>query len=139
MYPINDEKVLLESEDKRLALTMHRIRYSAPKIDGSEITSIMLEALASCAYTRIRYRSLLIIAGWLFVGGLFITASNTWLLAGIFLVAYLAINPWVMEFASARAAIRVRTGKMSVDAVEHFINQVEAAKDARYLLGRDAR
>ena len=48
MKLIEGERNLIESEDKVVLLTTHRIRYNAEKIGVTDFGSIMLEEVASC-------------------------------------------------------------------------------------------
>src|SRR5688572_23218424 len=62
-----DEKTLVESDNKTLILTTHRLRYDAIDqgggwADRTELVSIMLEEVASCAITRTSYPILLLLA-----------------------------------------------------------------------------
>jgi hypothetical protein len=134
------EKVLLESDDKTLTLTSHRVRYDTQRADSGEIISIMLDELASCAMVRRSKPILLLVAAACLLLGL---SLSIFLIGGvvfalILVAAYFATRQQMLELTSAGAAIRVNAASMSAQTVRSFINRAEAAKHARYLVGRTA-
>jgi hypothetical protein len=138
-----NENVLFESPGKTLFLTTHRVRYQAEGFGGGEIRSIMLEELASCAMVRTSNPILLVLAGVCFLIGLVIAANREpasliggIILAGILVAIWAATRQQVLALASAGTTIRVSTMGMKAEVVKQFIEQTEAAKNARYLLGR---
>jgi len=138
-----DEKILLESDDKELVLTTHRVRLEAESLGHARVVSIMLDQLASCAMTRTSQPIFLIIAGICFISGVVIAANGRGnesgfiggiILAATFSVIYLVNRQQVLALASAGATINVNTQGMKLDAVKSFIERAEVAKNARYLL-----
>ena len=137
-----EEKLLLESDDKELILTTHRVRLESESLGRARIVSIMLDQLASCAITRVSHPIFLILAGICFVVGALFAANGRnnegALIVGIvlpliFVVIYLANRQQVLALASAGATINVNTQGMTLDAVKAFIDRTEVAKNARYL------
>jgi hypothetical protein len=140
-----NESVLLESEGKSLILTTHRVRYQAETFGNAIIRSIMLEELASCAMVRSSNIILLVLAGVCLVLGFLAAVIAPGgqralmigvVLAVVFVIAYLASRRQVMALASAGTTIMVNTQGMKSETAKQFIEQTEAAKNARYLLGR---
>lgn len=145
MNPLQNETVLLESAGKTLILTTHRIRYQTEAMGSTEIRSIMLDEVASCAMIRSSNLILLILAGVCLIVGVLVAASGTRnegaliigvVLAIILVVAYFASRRQVLAFASAGTTITVNAQGMKPEAVKQFIEQTEAAKNSRYLIGR---
>jgi hypothetical protein len=144
MKPMLNESVVLESQGKSLILTTHRIRYQSEALGNAEIRSIMLEELASCAIVHSSNVILLILAGICFLGGFLFSASARAegplivgvLLAVILVVVYFASRRQVLALGSAGTTISVNTQGIKLDWLKEFIDQAEAAKNARYLIGR---
>jgi hypothetical protein len=145
MNPMQNETVLLESTGKKLILTSHRVRYQSEAMGNAEIRSIMLEELASCAMVRGSNIILLILAGVCLLGGVVVAANGPRnegalivgiLLALVLVIAYFASRRQVLALASAGTTITVNTQGMKLEAVKEFIEQTEAAKNSRYLIGR---
>jgi hypothetical protein len=140
-----NESVLFESQGRSLILTTNRVRYQVETFGNSVIKSIMLEELASCAMVHSSNTLLLVLAGICLALGFLVAASGRqneaglvigFILAVIFVIAYFASRRQVLALASAGTTILVNTQGMNVDAAKQFIEQTEAAKNARYLLGR---
>jgi len=145
MNLLANERVLQESSSKRLILTTHRVRYQVEVLGKAEIKSIMLEELASCAMVRSSNIILLVLAGGVFLLGVLAAANGprnegalgiAFIVAIAFLIAYFASRRQIIALASAGATISVSTKGMKVETIKQFIDQIEAAKNARYLLGR---
>jgi hypothetical protein len=105
----------------------------------------MLEELASCAMLRSSNIILLILAGICLLGGVMVAASGPRnegalivgvLLSMVLVIAYFASRRQVLALASAGTTITVKTQGMKLEAVKEFIEQTEAAKNSRYLIGR---
>lgn len=141
-----NESMLLEWKGGILILTTHRVRYQVETFGNTEIKSIMLEELASCTLVRSSYIIFLVFAGICFVLGLVIAAffnspgetrGGAFLiglvLAVVFLIIYFTSQHQVLTLASAGTTISVN---MKLEAAKQFIERTEAAKNARYLLGR---
>lgn len=136
-----NERVLIESDNKTLVLTTHRVRYDAIGkgggwADRTELVSIMLEELAACAITRISYPVLLLLA----LGGLLLALVSrdnaiigvalAILFAGGFILSQRQV---LLLISSGGGKIQVNTGGMSLQAIRDFVDEVEKAKDARFL------
>jgi len=139
MTTIPDEKVLLRSGG--LTLTTHRVRFEAERGGKMQITSIMLEELCSCE-TRFTSRPfLLILAGLLAVVGLLSSKDSSGLIAalifaGVLLAIYFATRKEVISLASAAARINLQRRQSDQQEAKQLIDQIEAAKNQRYLLAR---
>lgn len=157
MTTIPDEKVLLQSGG--LTLTTHRVRSEAERGGKMQITSIMLEELCSC---EIRFTSnslLLKLGGLLAALGIvigimssdafqhifdlyddaYVSWSQAILLLGVILVAiYFATRKEVISLASAAARINLQRRQSGQQEAKQLIDQIEAAKNQRYLLARAA-
>lgn len=141
-----EEKVLYSA--RGLTVTTHRVRSTAAGSGNAEVTSIMLDELASCNVLRTSNPLLLMIAGF----GLLIAViaflqnaqSNTvFIIAGlvvavIFVLLFYLTRQQVLELASAGAAIRIADMGMSVTKVKSLFDLIESAKDERYMLGRSS-
>jgi hypothetical protein len=142
---MDEERVLFESDSKKLVLTTHRVRYQTEALGRREVRSIMLEELASCAMASSNNPILLILAGISLLFGFVIAANREpaglfggLVIAGVFVAIWAATRQQVLALASAGTTIRVNTMGMKAKLTEQFIDQTEAAKNARYLLGRGA-
>lgn len=143
MNLMQGERILFESPSKVLTLTTHRVRYEMSTAGGAVLKSIMLEELASCSMTRTSNPILLVLAAICFILG-FISATSGReegafiigiVLALVFVVAYFSTRRQVVALASAGATIYVAISGLSQEAIRQFIDQAEAAKNSRYLLG----
>lgn len=137
-----NESVLIESEAKRLVLTTHRIRYQYESAGSADIKSILLEELASCALVRRSHIALLVLAAIGVATAVLASDSGSneaaLVIGGVFavvlVVAYFGSRHQILELASAGTTIRVQTQGMKLDTAKQFIERIEAAKNARYLL-----
>ena len=77
MNLLKDETILTASEDNRVILTTHRIRYDAGSNGDSTMTSIMLEHISSVQLNTRSYPILLLIGFVLIVSG-FITSYQSY-------------------------------------------------------------
>jgi hypothetical protein len=136
-----DERVLIESDNKTLILTTHRVRYDAIGkgsgwADRTELVSIMLEELAACAITRISYPVLLLLAlGCLLLAlvvedrAIIATALAIFFAGGFFL----SQRQVLLLISAGGGKIQVNTGGMTLQAVREFVDEVEKTKNARFL------
>jgi hypothetical protein len=140
-----NEAVLFGTEGKGLILTTHRVRYQFEAMGNAEIKSIMLEELASCAMVQSSNIILLVLAGICFIVGILVGVGGRGnegaliigvVLAIAFVLAYFASRRRVLALASAGTTIIINTQEMKLDTVKQFIEQAEAAKNARYLIGK---
>jgi hypothetical protein len=144
MTPMQGETVLVKVAGNRLVLSTHRVRYETEDMGNAVLKSIMLEELASVAMVRTSNVVLLILAGISLVLGVAISAGNQAqepfvigaVAAAIFAVLFFASRSQVLSLASAGTTITVSMQGMKPDDVKEFIERTEAAKNARYLIGR---
>jgi hypothetical protein len=147
------ESILLESPSGTLVLTSHRIRYEKKSLGQAELRSIMLEELSSCAMERTSLPIFLVlgalslafgvVAGVVAAGAtenvvsavIGITLGIAFV--GLFSILFLITRRQVLSVASSAATITLDVSEMSVERARHFIDAIEAAKNVRYLLGRD--
>jgi hypothetical protein len=135
------EKILMESDNKTLVLTTHRVRYDAIGkgkgwADRAELISIMLEEVASCAITRISYPFLL----WLALLGLALAIlAQDRALIGL-AIAILSAGGYILSrrlvlliTSSGGGQIQFNIGGMSLQAVRDFVDEIEKAKNQRFL------
>lgn len=141
MNDLPGEKVLIESDNQVLVLTTHRVRYDAIGkstgwVDRAEVISIMLEELAACAIMRVHYPILLLLA---LVGLLILLLVEGGAIVGIVLAAlslggFLFSQRQVLMLVSTGGVrIQVNTSSMSLQSVREFIDEVEKAKNERFL------
>jgi hypothetical protein len=149
MHLLQNEQILLESDAKTLRLTTHRVRYHSTSWGSADLVSIMLEEVSSCGMLHRSFPILLGLAGLalvLFLGGQFggqqaasAGISGPEIRAGailgaiLFVILYFATRFHVLSIRSAGDAIRIRMSGMTTERVMHFIEQIEAAKNARLL------
>jgi hypothetical protein len=136
-----DEKVLLESDNNVLVLTTHRVRYDAIGkgggwADRTEFVSILLEELASCAITHTSYPMLLLLA----LAGLLLAilipdrAIVGIAIAVLFAGGFFMSQRQVLRLSSTGGGqIQVNTASMTLQAVREFVDEVERAKNQRFL------
>ena len=141
MNRLPGEKVLLESDNQTLVLTTHRVRYDAIGKSGgwadrTELVSIMLEELASCAITHIRYPILLLLA---LVGVLLaviveeraiVGIAQAVFFAGVF---FMSQRQELLLTAAGGTRIQVNANNMPLSALRDFVDEVERAKNERFL------
>ncbi|MCK6560408.1 hypothetical protein HUU39_13590 [candidate division KSB1 bacterium] len=144
MTSMSDERILLRSGG--LTLTTHRVRSEAERGGKMQITSIMLEELCSCETRFTSHPFLLILAGLIAVAGLLssnLVRDSSGLItalvfAGILLAIYFATRKEVISLASAAAQINLQRQQTEQQDAGQLIDQIEAAKNQRYLLARAA-
>lgn len=117
MTSIENEKLLLESDNKQVRLTTHRLRYYETPTRNSNFTSIMLDRISSIELTYHKSSIWLLIIGILTVP----------IIIGIILI--------VLFFTSKRHIVTItpdggkpiifQTKGMKRDFLEDFIDKVE--------------
>jgi hypothetical protein len=141
MNYFTDEKMLIESDNNVLVLTTHRVRYDAIGkgsgwADRTELVSIMLEELSSCAITRTSYPLLLLLAlaglvlAILVEGGSIVGIALAVLFAGGF---FLSQRQVLLLTSSGGGKIQINTANMSLQAVREFVDEIESAKNQRFI------
>jgi hypothetical protein len=153
MKSLPGERVLYKAPGGRLIITTHRVRYERQSGGTTTIKGIMLEEVASCAMIRKTYPWLLIWAAFSALGGLLLafsalgglllafSAGVAGLMLGMVLalvlgLAYLLSREQVVAIASPGATIFLNLQGWSLHDARELIEQVEAAKNARYLVLR---
>jgi hypothetical protein len=99
----------------------------------------MLEELSSCDIIHRSNTSLLIVGILVFLTSVVIGFSYTYgfagiLLALIILIAYLYGRKGTISLASPGTPIKFDTSGWSLEEMTHFIDEVESAKNQRYLM-----
>lgn len=141
MNLLPNEKIIIESDNNTLILTTHRVRYDAIGkgggwADRTELVSIMLEELASCAITRISYPMLLLLA---LVGLLLAVLVEDRAIVGIAIAVlfaggfFMSQRQVLLLTSTGGGKIQINTGNMTLQAVREFIDEVEKAKNERFL------
>ncbi|PYP83332.1 MAG: hypothetical protein DMG65_24625 [Candidatus Angelobacter sp. Gp1-AA117] len=148
MDTLPGEKLLLESDNGKLLLTTHRVRFAAVTWGNSRFTSIMLEEVSSCEITLLSHPRLLALALLFFIVMVYARSAfyvqrfsigvEDLILPGILVALYLATRRRVISLRSAGVAIHVPITRMSAGTAMEFIGAVEGAKNERYLLGKQA-
>ena len=137
---MTDEKTLLESDDKSVLLTTHRVRQQLKSSGKDEIVGITLEAISSCRLTRDTKPPLLWASGILFVLGIGSESLPSpekaisiplVVISIILLVAYVLTRRQIIEVASSGAVINIDAKRISLDQAVRFIDAVEKAKIGR--------
>lgn len=142
MRMLSDEKIIKQFTNNELILTTHRIRYVTTKWRRIHFISIMLEELSTCS---ILYKSNIllliigiIIAGVLLISGLILSDKNfsfsSLIVIITFLVIYFSSKEKNVRFSSAGESIEVSVSSISIEMIQQFIDDVESAKNSRYLL-----
>lgn len=136
-----DEKVLIEADNKVLVLTTHRVRYDAIGkgggwADRTELVSIMLEELSSCSITRTSYPILLLLA---LVGLVLAILVQDQAIVGLALAVlfaggfFLSQRQVLLLTSAGGGKIQVNTASMSLQSVREFVDEIESAKNQRFL------
>jgi hypothetical protein len=139
---LRTEEVVAELATDNLVLTTHRIRHRIASSGREEFVSIMLDQIATCGTFR-RSRPLLILMAVLSIFLGFLSRaedsamSNNYFASSLvialaLIVAYLLTIRQVLELASAGTTIRANIKGMSQLEIDHFVNEIEKAKDQRY-------
>jgi len=141
MAPLDGEQMVLEADNKALTITTHRVRYSGRAGGSGRIASIMLDAVTGCEVTHTTYRAWLMAAVLSVLVGFYLNSSRDStpltvgaLVAGLFVVAYLATRRQVLRVASASTQIDVRLVGMSLEKAAEIVDTLEWAKNGRYWL-----
>ena len=134
MFMLPNEAIILESDGKTLVLTSHRVRYRASAWGAEEVISIMLDEVSSCGLIHNSYPILLILAavsGLGFASGLGGQRVGWLVICALLVGGYFATRRQVLAIASAGHTIKSAIAGMNTNAVMKFLEEVEAAKNAR--------
>ncbi len=141
MNPMIDEAVLRVSRD--LELSTHRVRMRQRTNGADDVISIMLDQVASCGVVRRSKPALLGCAAVCVLLALVLSQSLgapsivlvLGLLAAVLVVSYFFSRLQYLVITSAGETIRVRTSGVGIEDLLGFVDELEAAKNLRYLRG----
>lgn len=143
MNLMTDEKILMDGDYKQITLTTHRIRQENKSWGKVDLTSIMLENVTSCEYSK-KSRPIFLMFGLLLAGfALFIGSQGGGdsqniggglLLAGVVLIVifFFTIKRGLF-ISSASAKVILNTNGMKDENINSFIDKLELAKNDRLL------
>ncbi|NUO78587.1 hypothetical protein HUU05_00800 [candidate division KSB1 bacterium] len=131
---------ILDSPVTGLMISTHRVRMETQTSGRAQITSIMLDQLCSCETRYVSRPVLLVIAGISALLGLimqnFLRSQPGFMfllvIAVVLVLIYFNTRYEAVSLASAKGEINVKISVSDVQTVRHLIDQVEAAKNARY-------
>lgn len=140
---MENESTLMESLDKQVVLTSHRIRQECKLWGEFHLKSIMLEDITSCEYTRTSSPTILVLSIVLASFG-FISAcfgdyemirlgALIFLMGLVFIILYLLTNRKRLIISSPTCKITMKTKRMKDESIKEFIEKLEKAKNERYL------
>jgi hypothetical protein len=141
---VRDSLLFIPISRQKLTLTTHRVRSEGSRWGTTRVESIMLEAIDSCGTVRCNY-PVLLVAGvlCLFVGSVVTFASNLglppilfgMLSALVFFMLYFSTRMRTFRVSSSASGIvAYLTGSFRMEEVDQFLDYLEAAKNARYLM-----
>ena len=135
--------------ERKLLLTTHRVRYQRKESGSGALKSIMLEDVAACMTTHTSKPLLLLLALVCCLSGLLVTPFSRqndqpaificvgFVLGLVFLVGCLLSRRRILRIGSAGGTINfVIHGRLGMPEVRQFIDDLEAAKNDRYLSPR---
>lgn len=145
-----DEKVIFDLDSKNpdfrlfasdsVILTTHRFRYETKMVGYAQISSIMLEQLASIEVTQTTTPALLVFAIFFLLGtvvlafaGSGIGAFVSLILFFFLLLLYQLSRREVLRVTASGITIRVNLRRVGDQFLERFIDEIEAAKNERLM------
>lgn len=137
MKLLGNEVSIMESDDKSIILTSHRIRQVNKQWGKMQIKSIMLEHVSSCEYDRKSNPIFLIIGLVIIVFGVALGAGGhqgELGLLGVAIGLVLLIFYWItirkgLLVSSSSAKIVMNTNGMKDENIKTFIDKLEEAKN----------
>jgi hypothetical protein len=139
---------LFPTGQSRLTLTSHRVRYGRSDSGSGELRSIMLEEVSACMMTHSSLPILLFLAVLFALLAVLLTIARQidtrMMVVGVgigavMLIFYLLSRQRVLRIGSAGGEIIFSMrGVVDITIVQAFIDELELAKNDRYLLGRVA-
>jgi len=140
MNLLKDESVITTSDDSRLILTTHRVRYDSGNSGDSSMTSMMLQHVSSVQLISRSY-PLLILIGILLIAGGFAVGSNRYNSSGegflivvgfIVGIAYFFTKQHTCIITSdGSSKIVFSTTNMKRASLLEFIDKIEEAQSKR--------
>jgi len=139
MKYIPGEKVLFESDSNKFVLTSHRVRFESKTLGKKLVTSFMLEEVISCNLIYRSHPSFIGIGAVFGIAGFYLVkyVDFSWAvgltLMALSLLAYIATTERTFLISSCAAFIRVPLHVLGEQDPIMFIDEIETAKNARYL------
>jgi hypothetical protein len=137
------EEIIRRSDTGLATLTTHRLRFEAKSTGNTYLASIMLEEICSCELTHKSNPLLLLLSLLLLIAGISLGyyTEPTYIFIGvilavIFLIAFFMFRKGFFSIKSAGAPINFPTSNKSFDSLSEFIDEIEEAKNQRYLIIR---
>lgn len=133
------EKVIFGSDSNKLILTTHRVRFESKTLGKKLLTSFMLEEIVSCTLIYRSHPSFIGIGAVFGIAGFYLVnyVNFSWAIGLTFmamsLLAYLATTERAVLLSSCAAFIRVPLRVLGEQDPIMFIDEIETAKNARYL------
>jgi hypothetical protein len=139
-YLLENEAIISQSKNSELVLTNIRIRYTIKGTGNQRITSIFLEKMSAIETQHKSYPLLLflgIVSGCI---GIYLMMERGmelgqigFVAAGILILIYAATHKRIILITSdGGAKISYQTRGMRKEAIAHFINDIEKAKNEQY-------
>ncbi len=131
---------ILDSSVAGLMVSTHRVRMETQTSGRAQITSIMLDQLCSCETRYVSRPVLLVIAGICALLGFIMPnflrsqpgVMFLLVIAVVLVLIYFNTRYEAVSLASAKGEINVKISVSDVQTVRRLIDQIEAAKNARY-------
>lgn len=139
MNLISNEEILMYGDNKQITLTTHRIRQENTEWGKLHLSSIMLEHITSCEYSRKSNPVLVLFGiGLICIGVYFDNNNSQEPAAGFFIIGILLIIGYFyttkrgLTISSPSAKITLNTKGMKDENIKLFIDNLESAKNERY-------
>ncbi|HUL41111.1 MAG TPA: hypothetical protein VLV32_04290 [Burkholderiales bacterium] len=139
MHYMPGEKILFESKSTKLVLTTHRVRFESRTLGRKLVTSFMLEEIVSCNLIYRNHPSFIGVGIVFGIAGFYLVryVDFAWAIGLTFmalcLLAYLATIERAVVLSSSNAVMNVPLGVLGDQDPIEFIDEVETAKNARYV------
>jgi hypothetical protein len=136
-YLLNNEEIISQSKDFSVTLTNYRIRHEYGAYSNTYVISIFLEKISSI---EIRYKSsplLLVIGVFFSLASVYIMRDSSsqlpligFVISGLLILTFFLSRRHTITIASdGGTKINFNTKGMHRDAILHFINKIESAKN----------
>lgn len=136
MRLIDGEQVVLESNERRLVLTTHRLRYLN---EENKLYSVMLEEISSCQIWHSHHPGLIVFALIVLVTSLVLTRFGEAIIVLGFcvflflLILYLVNRKSILTVTFSGGCLNMPIKRLSFKQIEEFIDELEKAKNQRFL------